>query len=341
MPHEPPAPSTGLDWRPHALEDALRPWTGPVEVEVVSRTGSTNSDLLDALRLEALRTAPLRSRTPRVLLAEWQTGGRGRMGRQWQAMPGASLTFSIGWALNPVHGWGALSLAVGLSVAQALQPWEGGRPVDGDGRLLLKWPNDLWWFDAPPTTPGQRAQGRKVAGILIETLPLPAASPAHTQPVAKPVGGEGGRWVVVGIGINVRAAQLPNLGGMQQATAGTSIWRPQDDAPALWHLVVPSVCRALLGFERDGFGPISAAAAQRDVLIGQAVTLSGGPASHGHCVGLDADGALLVVTPQGLQRVVAGEIQVRPDGRTSPDLPSTASAGTAPGLIDLTDTRPS
>jgi BirA family biotin operon repressor/biotin-[acetyl-CoA-carboxylase] ligase len=192
-----------------------------------------------------------------------------------------------------------------MAVAQTLQPWVAGMPPSaGQGRLMLKWPNDLWWFDQEPVTPGQRARGRKLAGILIETLPLPAGL-AWAEP--------GTRWVVVGIGINVRDDQLPREGLPEQGPAGTSLWRPEDDAPALWHRVAPEVCRALLDFEREGFEPIRAAATQRDVLIGQPVTLSSGPVTQGHCVGLDADGALLIESAHGLQRVVAGEVQVRPD----------------------------
>ena len=299
MSPEPQEGTPGLDWRPAVLQDRLRPW-GPVRVEAVAQTGSTNTDLLDRVRAD-----PSLARVPHVRVAESQTAGRGRMGRAWQARPGASLTFSIGWALTPRHGWGALSLAVGMAVAQTLQPWVAGMPPSaGQGRLMLKWPNDLWWFDQEPVTPGQRARGRKVAGILIETLPLPAGL-AWAEP--------GTRWVVVGIGINVRDDQLPREGLPEQGPAGTSLWRPGDDAPALWHRVAPEVCRALLDFEREGFEPIRAAATQRDVLIGQPVTLSSGPVTQGHCVGLDADGALLIESAHGLQRVVAGEVQVRPD----------------------------
>jgi BirA family biotin operon repressor/biotin-[acetyl-CoA-carboxylase] ligase len=296
----------GLDWQPAKLQAQLSPF-GPFIVEAVAQTGSTNTDLLDLVRAD-----PAAARVPRVRVAEFQTAGRGRMGRQWQAGPGASLTFSIGLALSPGNGWGALSLAVGMAVAQSLQPWAVGTPpTAGQGRLMLKWPNDLWWFDQEPVTPSQRAKGRKVAGILIETLPVPADCVG-----AKP----GERWVVVGIGINVLDELLPREGLPGLGPAGTSLWRPQEDAPALWHQVAPAVCRALLDFEHDGFEPIRAAATQREVLVGQPITLSSGPVTQGHCVGLDGDGALLIESSHGLHRVVAGEVQVRPD-------PNAASGG--------------
>jgi BirA family biotin operon repressor/biotin-[acetyl-CoA-carboxylase] ligase len=135
-----------------------------------------------------------------------------------------------------------------------------------------------------------------VAGILIETVPLAAANPglAAAQPV-------GTRWVVVGVGVNVRAQDLAPDGLPDQGVAGTSQWRPHDGAPALWHLAAEAVARALVDFEAQGFGPIR-----------EEVTLSAGPVVQGRCVGLDQDGALLVQASGRVHRVVAGEAQVRP-----------------------------
>ena len=86
---------------------------------------------------------------PVLLVAETQTAGRGRLGRQWHsgARAGEVLTFSLGMPLR-MADWSGLSLAVGVSVAQSLHP-----------SLQLKWPNDVW------------LQERKLAGILIETDP--------------------------------------------------------------------------------------------------------------------------------------------------------------------------
>ncbi|MFM8511193.1 MAG: biotin--[acetyl-CoA-carboxylase] ligase [Betaproteobacteria bacterium] len=315
-----PGPGDGaglrLAWDAPGLAQRLAAWAGPVSVRAVARTGSTNTDLLDAVR-----RLPAHERTPQVLLAEQQTAGRGRMGRNWVAQAGASLTFSLAWPLRPQQGWGALSLAVGHALAQALQPWPQGQAPHGQGRLLLKWPNDLWWFDEPPALgadpapPAPGAQeagaggwGRKVAGILIETVPLAAAN-SGLAAVAPPVGT---RWVVVGVGVNVRAQDLAPDGLPAQGVAGTSQWRPYDGAPALWHLAAEAVARALVDFEAQGFGPIREAVQAREALIGQEVTLSAGPVAQGRCVGLDQDGALLVQASGRVHRVVAGEAQVRP-----------------------------
>lgn len=268
-----------------------------VDVQAVPETGSTNTDLLEWARRES---AP--ERVVKVLLAQNQTAGRGRMGRQWLAAPGSSLTFSIGLAIHPRPGWGALSLAVGHAVAEALQPWADGRPVQAEGHLMLKWPNDLWWFDRGPQSPMQRASGRKLAGILIETLPI----------------ADGARWVVVGLGVNVQAHDLVWPAVPTQGVASTSLWRPHDDAVALWHELVRSMLRALLQFEQRGFDEgWRRAVESRDLLVGQPVTISGGSTFKGQCEGIDSDGALLVRMGSTLTRVVAGEVQVRPDSDRS------------------------
>lgn len=124
-------------------------------VEVVPSIGSTNTELMQRARAGRLE--------PVLLLAEQQTAGRGRLGRQWQSGAAASaLTFSIGLVLAPTD-WSGLSLAVGVSLVNSLHP-----------ELRLKWPNDVWWRD------------RKLAGILIETASLGDA-----------------RYAVLGVGINL------------------------------------------------------------------------------------------------------------------------------------------
>jgi BirA family biotin operon repressor/biotin-[acetyl-CoA-carboxylase] ligase len=90
-------------------------------------------------------------------VAEHQTRGRGRLGRGWGRSAGASLTFSLSLPLAP-RDWSGLSLAVGVALADALEP-----PLDGAvPRIGLKWPNDLW-LDRRP------GSGRKLGGVLIET----------------------------------------------------------------------------------------------------------------------------------------------------------------------------
>lgn len=125
-------------------------------------------DQLDSTNLEVRRQ--LKSGSSNVLvIAEEQTEGRGRRGRQWESPYAKNIYLSLVWPVT--HGMAqleGLSLAVGLAVYRALQPYiEIG--------LGLKWPNDVL------------IKNKKIAGILIELLGDPADS----------------FFAVIGIGINV------------------------------------------------------------------------------------------------------------------------------------------
>ena len=135
-------------------------------VDVVAQTGSTNADLLG-------RAASGIDVDGRVLIAEYQTAGRGRHDRRWVS-PGEQITMSVGVRVDdvPTAGWGWLSLATGLAVADAVATVttvEAG----------LKWPNDVL------------AGHGKLAGVLAEV----------TRPFA-----------VIGVGLNVTAAP-PGVAG--------------------------------------------------------------------------------------------------------------------------------
>ncbi|MFH9427033.1 biotin--[acetyl-CoA-carboxylase] ligase [Streptomyces sp. NPDC017615] len=161
----PPLAATGLR-RALVQEGGL--WSS---VDVVQRTGSTNSDLV-------ARASSGTAREGAVLVAEEQTAGRGRLDRRWTAPPRSGLFFSVLLrpAEVPLERWGWLPLLTGVAVATGLSRAAG---VD----TALKWPNDLL-----VTVDGEE---RKAGGILAERA------------------GEDG--VVVGVGLNVtlRADELP------------------------------------------------------------------------------------------------------------------------------------
>lgn len=153
-----------VPWHAEAIWEAIAPDLPGFTVEVVPRIDSTNTELMRRARAGRLE--------PVLLVAEQQTAGRGRLGRQWVSdlESQSSLTFSLGLPLSPTD-WSGLSLAVGVSIVQSLHP-----------DLRLKWPNDVWLHD------------RKLAGILIET-----ASLGDT------------RYAVVGVGINIRPPAAAGL----------------------------------------------------------------------------------------------------------------------------------
>ncbi|MBB6558000.1 BirA family biotin operon repressor/biotin-[acetyl-CoA-carboxylase] ligase [Acidovorax soli] len=274
-----------LCWPAEALWQAVEPRLPGFSVEVLPSIDSTNTELMRRARAGLC--------DPTLLVAEQQTAGRGRLGRVWQSDVGASLMMSLGLPLAPAD-WSGLSLAVGVSVAESLQP---ALPAEGAAqRVGLKWPNDLWV-----------SGDRKLGGILVETASFvaPQGAPAERAPAT--------RYVVVGIGINV----LPRSGeGMSMPPASLQEVEPGLDAPAALLRIVPPLVAMLQSFEGYGFSPMQARFAQRDILQGRAVTLSDGQAGTAHGVG--EDGALLVQTASGMQAVTSSEISVRP----SPALPS-------------------
>ncbi len=232
---------------------------------------------LDSTNAELMRRLRSGVTDPVLLIAEHQSAGRGRMARPWfsSGTPDASAgPGSLTFSLGlPMapKDWSGLSLAVGLSLAQSLHP-----------EITLKWPNDLWW------------QRRKLAGILIETA-----------------NAAGGRYVVIGIGLNI---QRPGVPGLATEPAGLAECLPGIHAgQALKQLIGPLV-DTLLTFEVQGFAPFQAAFNARDALSQVAVALSDG--MQGIALGVDRVGALQVQTAQGVQCVTSAEVSVRIDARS-------------------------
>ena len=304
-------------WPSEDIWEAVAPMLPGFTVEVLPEIDSTNSELMRRARAGRLE--------PVLLVAEQQTAGRGRLGRQWVsggsvahvksthadvgavASPGlsgserrlgaksfaavppqgetapsggsaahamasmgaiSSLTFSLGMSLAPAD-WSGLSLAVGVSVAQSLHP-----------DIRLKWPNDLWWHD------------RKLAGILIETANWGTASAS--------------RYVVIGVGINIRT---PQTTGLSTPPTGLAELLPGMDAPQALARIAAPLVRTVQAFEARGFAPFQTQFNARDALAQVPVTLSDG--MQGMAQGADATGALRVHTAQGVQRVTSSEVSVR------------------------------
>ncbi len=295
-----------LPWRAEALWEQLEPLLPGISVEVVARLDSTNTRLLDRARQfsgqrdapvtrpgqfddsvragEDLPHAPYGRRAvdtqPCLLVAEQQTRGRGRLGRDWQSGVGRSLTFSLSMPLAP-QDWSGLSLAVGLAVAEALDP-----PCEGPPRIALKWPNDLWLLDGP-------GRGRKLGGILIETVA---------------VGNR--RMCVVGVGLNV----LPQAGdeptNLSSGFACLQELQPEASAPAALAAIAVPLVQAMRRFETAGFAALAARYALRDLLLSQPVTTTAPEVPEGVAEGVDERGALRVRSGT-LHHLVSGEVSVR------------------------------
>jgi BirA family transcriptional regulator, biotin operon repressor / biotin---[acetyl-CoA-carboxylase] ligase len=218
-----------------------------------------------------------------VLLAEYQTAGRGRRGRTWVAPPGGSICLSLSWVFGEVpRDLSALGLVIGVCTLEALQRLG----VAGAG---LKWPNDLLIDD------------RKLGGILIE-LRAESAGPA---------------CVVIGIGLNVALGTqlLEQIGAVGLAPIDLASAGLKDRARNRVAAALISACvQGLLDFERGGLKPFAQKWMTADALHGRPVTVvTGNSVIKGVSRGIDLEGALLVETPQGLVRLLAGDVSVRAD----------------------------
>ncbi len=258
------------DW---ALEDLwlkLAPlWPG-ISIEWLPEIDSTNTELSRRLRQGFSE--------PVLLVAERQTAGRGRLGKHWLTPDGSALTFTLALPLHP-PSWAGLSLAVGVVLAEALDP-------DRRLGLGLKWPNDLWHWPRPQPP-------AKLGGILIETLPMPAGGP--------------GRYALVGVGLNVRTPAI-DTGGI--APRGLDHWGPPPHPGSVLARVAPALLAMLAQFNQRGPADWLNRYAQRDVLRDQPLQTSLGVSGTG--AGIDADGALLLDGAGGRLRIDSAEVSVRP-----------------------------
>jgi len=238
-------------------------WT----IESLAECGSTNTVLLDRIREGA--------RHGTVLVAERQTGGRGRRGNVWRAPPETSLTFSALWRTGREPAlFGLAPLAAGIACVQALE----GLGATG---LQLKWPNDI-----------MRAAA-KLGGILVETA-------THGQDSA----------IVVGIGINLAGARALSA-ELERPVADTAEAGVQAGREELLAAILNRLHRALGLFEEGCDGDLVQAWTRYDGLRGRPVRVTGaGPPMQGIARGIAADGALRLDTAEGIRSVYAGEASI-------------------------------
>jgi len=212
-----------------------------------------------------------------AVLADFQHLGRGRRGHEWFSPPGAGVYVSI--IVRPDMAPGApplLTLGAGVAMAEAVR-CVAGLPVE------LKWPNDLvvgrpW---------------RKLGGVLAETVSAAGRIDA----------------VVVGVGLNVRHVALPVALAGRATTIEGELGRVVDRAALLVELLVQM--RELMAHVHAG---------DRHTLItrwrvfarrglGGTVSWSDGRGERrGVARDIDDDGALIVSTPDGHARVMAGQV---------------------------------
>jgi len=258
-----------LDTR--SVRNLLGAHAGSLTLEFVSSAASTNTLALQRAREGATSGT--------VIAAEWQTAGRGRHGRSWQAGLAGSLTFSLVWRFTQGAAvLSGLSLAAGVALVRAIRSF-------GAADAGLKWPNDVVW------------RGRKLAGILVE-MQGDALGPT---------------CAVIGIGINVRLPSTVRAHIDQPIADMESACGAPVDRNAVLARVLLELAAMLERFTRHGFSPLRAEWQRYHVWQERAVTVSlpDGRSESGVVRGVDQAGALILSTRNGVRRYHSGEVSLR------------------------------
>jgi BirA family biotin operon repressor/biotin-[acetyl-CoA-carboxylase] ligase len=237
-------------------------------IDIFEIINSTNTWLLQGVK------SGMASAT--FCFAEQQTQGRGRHGKVWFSPFGQNIYCSLLWhfTLSDVD-LSALSLAVGVMVVAALAKYGVA------DALQLKWPNDIYF------------NGRKLGGILLESLPLADAKIA----------------VVMGIGLNVDfgdAQVSPDWIALREITG-----EPQE-RNLLAGLLANELLAQLPRYVEQGFAGFSTEWRKLDMLMGQNVTIaSDGQETIGTVQDITARGELIVKNSSGERSYAWGEVTVR------------------------------
>ncbi len=215
-----------------------------------------------------------------LCVAHFQTKGRGRQGRSWVNRQGECLMFSLGWAFDkPQYELGSLALVVALACRRAL--------ADIGLDVNIKWPNDLV------------VANDKLAGILIETARV------ENKTVA-----------VIGIGINfVLPKEVENATSVQALFQTAS--KQGVSVKTLLNAVLAQLDVLLSEYAQNGFASCVGEydAANRDTNRPVLLLQEGRVVHEGVVKGVDAQGALRLLTDNGEKTIVSGEISLRPDNR--------------------------
>lgn len=204
-----------------------------------------------------------------VVAAEEQTQGRGRRGTTWASPPGAGLYFSFIARPAVTSSLSLLTLAAGVAVRDGIANATGLA-------AQLKWPNDLL------------VGRRKLAGILAEGHAI--GSPEQA--------------VIVGVGVNVQPAAYPADVRARATSIEDELGRSVDRGLLLSETLT-SLWGRLALLEQSPGDILQAWRAASPTARGTRVEWDG---RHGITAGIDEDGALLVRTPSGVERIIAGQL---------------------------------
>ncbi|HUQ86641.1 MAG TPA: biotin--[acetyl-CoA-carboxylase] ligase [Vicinamibacterales bacterium] len=205
-----------------------------------------------------------------VIVADEQTAGRGRRGATWQSPSGAGLYLSFIARPGNTSAISLVTLAAGVAVRDGIQRSTG---LTAD----LKWPNDVI------------VGKRKLAGILAEGVRIGSPQPS----------------VIVGVGVNLRPAAYPPEVAARATSIESELGR-SIDREKLFADIVASLWDRLATLDQKPGDILQAWRAASPNANGTRVEWDG---RQGTTAGIDDDGALLVMTITGIERIIAGELR--------------------------------
>jgi BirA family biotin operon repressor/biotin-[acetyl-CoA-carboxylase] ligase len=227
---------------------------------------------IDSTNSEAQRRAEAGEKPGLAITAERQTSGRGQHGRAWQS-PEGNLPVStlVKPALLPAQ-IGQLAFVAAVACAETIDYFLGSK------RTQLKWPNDLLVDNA------------KLGGILIESE----------------LGEHEIEWAIIGIGLNIAVA--PENLAYRTTSLNAASGRSNAVSDVLASLL-QNLFQRLTQLEQDSFAPIRAAWESHAWRLGQPVRITAGLRDlTGSFTALDHDGALVLTTASGPERITAGSL---------------------------------
>lgn len=242
-------------------------------IEVLPTVTSTNQHLL-----EVAKTLKENEQT-HICIAEQQTQGRGRRGKNWHSPFGRNLYLSCLQSfdsLQETHG--ALSLVIGVATIKALEKL-------GVEQIGLKWPNDIVWKNT-----------HKLAGILIE---LTGSSP--------------GPWhTIIGLGLNIDMASTNEV--QTPWTSLANLIQPVPKRSYIAATLITAIIDALDNYRKNGFTPYLKTWQQYDVLQGQQINIhTNQQIISGRYLGISPQGAIQIqqASNDEIQTYHCGEVSVR------------------------------
>lgn len=233
-------------------------------------------DAVDSTNTAMIRDAQAHGVGGHIYVAEFQTAGRGRRGRDWVGDFGRNVAMTVGFSFQrQLSDLGGLSCVAGLALIQVLE--------NLGVRAQLKWPNDVWFED------------KKLAGILVELIQTPTGASA-----------------VIGMGINIDLS--PEQTRMiDQAVVGLRALNVAISREDLVVAIYDALSLNLAFFAQEGFARfVPAFDAVHRLHDASAVLSSGNLKREGKVRGVDHDGALLFEENGSICRITGGEVSLRP-----------------------------